>query len=298
MTDSAPFGFLNINKPLGITSHDVVAVVRRTLKLKRVGHAGTLDPLASGVLVVCVGTATRLSEYVMASRKVYRAVVRLGVTTTTYDAAGDIIAQHDATHLSRAHVDAALPAFIGHIEQLPPMYSAIKKDGKKLYELARAGIEIERQARPVYIASIEIEDWALPDVILRVTCGSGTYIRSLAHDLGAALGVGGSLVGLVRTASGAFDVAQAVDLETFRTAETPAAYLIAPRQALSDYLHITLDAPALDDVAHGRMPALLHTHADDTLAMAFSEGGILVAVLIAQDGKWKPHKVISGTGLF
>src|SRR5215207_3710637 len=198
--DPQDFGFLNIDKPLRMTSHDVVAQVRRKFKLKRVGHAGTLDPLATGVLVVCLGAATRLSEYVMDSTKQYRARVTLGVTTTTYDAEGDVVQQREAGHITRKMVEAALPQFTGEIDQLPPMYSAIKKGGRKLYEIARAGETIELTPRRITIYGLEIVEWSPPECVLDVTCSAGTYIRSLAFDLGKALGVGAYLSGLVRTA--------------------------------------------------------------------------------------------------
>ncbi|NDJ61826.1 MAG: tRNA pseudouridine(55) synthase TruB, partial [Chloroflexi bacterium] len=198
------FGFLNIDKPLGWTSHDVVAKLRRGLQIKKIGHAGTLDPLATGVLVICLGAATRLSEYVMDTTKRYRAVVHLGVTTDTYDAEGEITAQRPSDHLSEADVRDALGAFVGALEQVPPMYSAIKQGGRKLYDLARAGEVVERPPRPVHIHALEVVAWQPPQVTLDVTCSPGTYIRSLAYDLGAALGVGAHLAGLMRTASGSF----------------------------------------------------------------------------------------------
>ncbi len=199
---SPPFGFLNIDKPLGLTSHDVVARVRRNLNVKKVGHAGTLDPLATGVLVVCVGAATRLSEYVMNTTKRYEALVHLGVETETYDAEGAIVAEQAVNHVTQTDVEQALTTFLGPIDQLPPIYSAIKQGGRKLYEIARAGETAELQPRHVTIYALDILDWQPPFVRIAVTCSAGTYIRSLAHDLGAALGVGGSLDGLTRTASG------------------------------------------------------------------------------------------------
>ncbi len=202
-----PFGFLVIDKPPGMTSHDVVAWVRRGTGVKRIGHAGTLDPMATGVLVLCIGAATRLSEYVMSSHKVYTASIRLGIETDTYDADGQITATADASALTRSEVETALAHFQGEIDQIPPMVSALQQGGRRLYDLARQGIEVERAPRRVTL-NIHLLDLNLPDLRLRVECSPGTYIRSLAHDLGAALGVGAHLTALRRKASGARRVRQ------------------------------------------------------------------------------------------
>ena len=185
-------GILIIDKPSGLTSHDVVNRVRRATKIRQVGHAGTLDPMATGVLVVCVGQATRVSEYLLGHDKAYRATIRLGIETNTYDADGEIVATHDV-NVDRAEVERALAQFVGEIQQVPPMYSAIKREGQKLYELARQGIEIERAARSVIVHSIELRDYQAPDATIDVQCSAGTYIRSIAHDLGTALGHGRAL---------------------------------------------------------------------------------------------------------
>jgi len=294
LPDADLFGFLNIDKPLGLTSHDVVGRVRRAFGIRRVGHAGTLDPLATGVLVVCVGPATRLSEYAMASTKRYRAEVQLGKTTTTYDAEGDVTSEQDASHITRADIEDALPAFTGNIDQLPPLYSAVKKGGKKLYELAREGVEVEREPRAVRIDSLEIVafDDASGRFTLDVTCGSGTYIRSLAFDIGEALGVGGYLGGLVRTQSGGFSVEQSTSLDTIEQAEDPTDHLIPTAVALANMPTITLSPAELEDVQHGR-----RFHREDTpagtTALAFSEDGEFIAVMQALDSQWKPHKVFS-----
>ena len=182
-------------------------LIARSPAPKKVGHAGTLDPLADGVLVICLGAATRLSEYVMRGRKVYRATIQFGVTTTTYDAAGEVLERKSADHLDLDTVQRAMSAFVGDIEQVPPMFSAIKIRGKKLYELARQGKTVEREARAVTISCAQsVLSWRSPVLEVEVACSAGTYIRSLAHDLGAALGVGGHLAGLTRTASGSFQL--------------------------------------------------------------------------------------------
>lgn len=287
----APFGFLNIDKPLHLTSHDVVSRVRRAFGVKKVGHAGTLDPLATGVLVICVGSATRLSEYVMHQAKAYRARVRLGVITTTDDAEGEITAEHAAAHITRAQVEAVLPRFTGDIQQKPPIYSAIKQGGRKLYERARAGEDVEVKPRPVHIDALEVTDWDNPEFTLEVTCGSGTYIRSLARDIGAALGVGGHLAGLVRTRSGRFTVEDAVSLGAL--AGNPQQHLIPPRDALTGYPVVTLDAAAVDHITHGRFIDGANDTPDGEIAFAYDAAGNFIAILSARRGKWKPHKVFS-----
>ncbi len=285
-----PFGFLNIDKPLNLTSHDVVSRVRRVFNIKKVGHAGTLDPLATGVLILCVGRVTRLSEYVMHQTKTYRANVKLGKTTTTYDAEGDITTTRDPSAVTREQVEAVLPRFTGDIQQVPPVYSAIKKDGKKLYERARAGEDVQPDPRDVRIDALDIVEWGNPEFTLDVTCGSGTYIRSLAHDIGQALGVGAHLSGLVRTRSGQFRVENAVSLDALQDSDDPAQHLIPPRDALSDYPAVHLNAEEVEDVSHGRIPGEA-TLPDGELAFAYAPDGDFVAILKARRGKWKPHKV-------
>lgn len=294
MSESGPpvFGLLNINKPSGPTSHDIVARVRRGTRVKKVGHAGTLDPLATGVLVLCLGPATRLSEYVMASPKTYRARVKFGIETNTYDADGQVVAQ-DARPVSRDDVLAALDAFRGPIEQVPPMYSAIKRDGQKLYELARAGEEIEREPRPVTIHRLELVVWQSPVALLEVDCSPGTYIRSLAHDLGRALGVGAHLAALERTASGAFTVKEAVSWAHLAAAIEKRSWrdhLLPPDRALAAMPALHLSAEDAEHVRHGRAIS-----ADDTpggeLARAYAADGRLLAVLARRGARWQPHKV-------
>lgn len=282
------FGFLNIDKPLGLTSHDVVARVRRGLKIKKVGHAGTLDPLATGVLIVCVGGATRLSEYVMNSTKRYRARVHLGVTTTTYDAEGEMVAQHDAGHIQRDTVEAALVPFLGDIQQIPPIYSAIKQGGRKLYDIARAGETVELQPRAVRIDSLTISEWQPPYFTLDVVCSAGTYIRSLAHDIGAALGVGAHLAALVRTASGTFTLEKAAQLDD--AIADWQRYLVAPADALADWPAVQLDDVMLDHVLHGRAIVSVDA-APELLARAYAPNGQFIAILKGDGAVWQPHKV-------
>lgn len=288
-------GFLNIDKPLRMTSHDVVARARRGLGLKKIGHAGTLDPLASGVLILCVGSATRLSEYVMSSTKQYRARVRLGAITDTYDAEGEVLEQHDASGITREQVEAVLPRFIGAIDQLPPMYSAIKQDGKKLYDLARAGKTVERIPRRVQIDQLTITAWEPPEFDLEVTCGAGTYIRSLAFDIGEALEVGAYLNGLRRTLSGRFTVAEAVSLDSLTTRDEWVAALISPAAAMAGWPVAVVDTAGRLRLQQGGFAPLQQEATNDTLAMVYTDDSQaeLLGIVRAVDGVWRPEKIFS-----
>jgi tRNA pseudouridine55 synthase len=255
MTD----GILNLNKPRGPTSHDIVDRVRRLTGVRRVGHAGTLDPMATGVLLLCIGKATRVSEYLMAGQKVYRARVRLGVTTDTYDAEGQIVVSIDPVQVSRAEVETALARFRGTIEQVPPMYSALKHEGEPLHKLARQGIEVKREPRQVEIPRLALIEWESPECTLEVTCSPGTYVRALAHDLGQAIGCGAHLTGLARLASGGFRLEDAVALDTFAQAAAEGRWV--------DLLHPV-------DAALARFPAL---HLDAEAARRLCAGQAIVA---------------------
>lgn len=209
-------GFLNLNKPAGLTSHDCVARARRLLRLKRVGHGGTLDPAATGVLPIAVGRATRLLQY-LSHEKAYRAKIRFGITTTTDDLVGEILTQTAAPELTLDQIQQKLSLFEGKIQQIPPSFSAIQVGGKRLYELARAGEAVEAPVRTVEIDQIEVLGWQpgeFPELEVVIACGTGTYIRSIARDLGAALGTGGTLSALTRTASSGFLLADSLTLET------------------------------------------------------------------------------------
>jgi tRNA pseudouridine55 synthase len=207
-----PAGILNLNKPSGPTSHDVVVRIRRASRARRVGHAGTLDPGASGVLLVCLGQATRVTEYLMNSRKRYDATIRLGVATDTGDAQGKVVRRVPRIKTTRAEVEEALARFRGTLEQVPPMYSALKHEGKALYELARRGLEVQRSPRVVEIYDLRLTEWTPPTFRVSVECSRGTYVRVLAADLGEALGTGGHLERLVRVACGAYALEDAVSL--------------------------------------------------------------------------------------
>ena len=237
-------GVFNIYKQTGFTSHDVVAVVRKTVHMKKVGHGGTLDPAAEGVLPVCLGRATKLTDYIMEGTKTYRAELTLGVTTDTQDATGQVLNEQPVDVIREA-LEAAVRGFIGEIEQVPPMYSARKVNGKKLYDLARSGKEVEREARTITNFDIKVEDYTCPKATLLVTCGKGTYIRTLCADLGEALGCGGHMSALTRTAVGRFTLENAVTLEELKAlaAEDRAEEaLLSLEEALADYGKVTVRA--------------------------------------------------------
>ncbi len=272
-------GIVVVDKPKGITSFDVVARVRRALHEKRVGHTGTLDPMATGVLPVCVGEATKLVQFLQAGEKEYLAEARFGISTDTLDATGQVTNERDASAITEAAVRAAAEKFVGDIDQIPPMHSAIRKDGKRLYELAREGIEIERDARPVRIYGITLESFENQIARLRVHCGKGTYIRSLASDIGETLGVGAHLISLQRTRVGRFTIADAVSIE--KIAEAP---VIGLDQAVSDLPTISLSAEQARDVRDGKISVIntLESPAEGLIRLLRPEGTLLAVATSAQ----------------
>ena len=231
-------GIFNIYKEKGFTSHDVVAIVRRTIHMKKVGHTGTLDPDAEGVLPVCVGKATKLSDVIMDGRKSYRAMLRLGITTTTEDASGEVLETKEVD-FNEDRICEVVASFIGKLEQVPPMYSAVKVNGKKLYELAREGKEIERKSRTIEVYDIRIRQFLPPDRgEIDVDCSKGTYIRTLCSDIGKALGCGGHMAELLRTRTGAFSLENAIKLEELKALveqEKVEEALLTMEEALKDF---------------------------------------------------------------
>ena len=227
------FGFLNVYKPVGKTSHDVVSVLRRVTKIKQIGHTGTLDPFAEGVLPICIGKATRLIEY-LSDDKAYIATVQLGISTDTYDIEGEIVKKSDKK-VSVEEIESALSKYRGEIEQYPPKYSAIKVNGKKLYEYARAGLEVEIKPRKVSITELKIFDFDEKKQILKlyIACSKGTYIRSIANDLGEDLDTGAHLIKLVRVKAGEFKLENSVKLEKLSTIEDVDKNIIEPLNYLS-----------------------------------------------------------------
>ncbi len=246
-------GIINLNKPTGKTSHDMVSFVRRTLGIRRVGHAGTLDPEASGVLPVLVGKATALSDLLTEKTKTYTAIVRLGLETDTYDLAGTVLDCSDVRPSPEA-IERAAAGFTGEISQLPPMYSAVKMNGKKLYELARQGITVERQPRRVQIYSLRCFDFTAEGFSMEVECSKGTYIRSLCHDLGKALGTCACMASLVRTRSGPFTLENAVTPEALKLAAERGqteTVLLPPETVLSAYPAVEVPPGAAAKIRNG-----------------------------------------------
>ncbi len=313
-------GIFNIDKPEGMTSHDVVTRIRRLLrtwniqeqaqpaqnsKLKtqnskfRVGHAGTLDPIATGVLPIVVGKATRLVEYLADEDKAYRATLLLGATSDTYDREGAITPTPDASMPTRHRVEEALEAFRGEIEQLPPMHSAIKVGGKKLYELARKGIEVERAPRHVTITRLDLVVCRPPTLQLFVECSKGTYIRSLAHDLGAALGTGAYLTALRRTRHGPFALEGATTLEGLAAAFEEGTWqesLYQPEYILAGWPAHTATEEEAREIVHGKPLRLTApVNEEQQMVLVRAQAGELLAVVYwdIEKGFWQPKKVFA-----
>lgn len=283
-------GFLNIDKPTGMTSHDVVARVRKLARQKRVGHAGTLDPAATGVLIVALGQATRLIEYVQdETRKRYTALVHLGVTTATDDAEGEVRETRPVPALSEQAIAAALVPFRGAIMQVPPIYSALHHEGQRLYELARAGQTVDIPARPVQVYRLDLLGLDLPDITLDIECGKGTYIRALARDLGAALGCGAHLAALRRTAVGDFGIDTATPLAALIDGTVALAAVLAPPEvAVRDWPVAPLDDQQCAAIRNGRSLTLA---IGGDRAVATTPDGTLLALLQRDGDLWRPVKV-------
>lgn len=288
-------GVLVVDKPVGLTSHDVVQIIRRGTGIRRAGHTGTLDPRASGVLVVLIGPAVRLSEFVSAENKRYHATIRLGSTSDTYDSEG-VISDEVDVDISREEFEELLQGYIGEIEQRPPAYSAVKVQGKPAYERARQGEDVDLEPRIIQVHSLELLEWALPEVVVDIHCSSGTYVRSLANDIGEELGVGAHLVGLRRTRSGHFTLREAVSLRRLREdfeAGTWAQHLIPAAEALGDWPAVELDADEFEKVRNGnRIPA---KEGASGMARAISQEGDLVAIVEVDGNEWQPRKVFFTT---
>jgi tRNA pseudouridine55 synthase len=280
-------GFVVIDKPAGITSHDVVSRVRRILGTRKVGHTGTLDPFATGVLPVAVNDGTKAIPFLDEGVKRYEAVMQLGVATDTLDMTGRVIRKADWLAVTQEKVEAVLKQFTGHLRQIPPMYSAIKQDGQPLYKLARQGQVVERTAREIDIHSLELLSFAPPFVSFRVACSRGTYVRTLADDMGKLLGCGGALKELRRIASGPFDISASVSLERLEEAARLGELEIlsvSPYAALSHMPDIPLNDSGLVLVRHGRSPdwhdtdVPAATPCDDGTLVRLTVSGTLVAV--------------------
>ncbi len=287
-------GVLVVDKPIGLTSHDVVQIIRKGTNIRRAGHTGTLDPRASGVLVVLLGPAVRLSEYVSASDKRYQATIRLGATTDTYDAEGTITSESPVGDIDENHFNDILQQFVGEIQQTPPPYSAVKVKGRKAYELARKGENVELEPRTINVYSLEVLEWDPPEVVIDVYCSSGTYVRSLASDLGDTLGTGAHLIGLRRTKSGRFTLRDAVPLRGLRESFDLGnwyEHLIPAAEALADWPMVELNADEVELVRHGHRIPAIDQH--DQMIRGISEQGDLVALLelVEDTMEWQPRKV-------
>ena len=288
-------GVLVVDKPVGLSSHDVVQIIRNGTKIRRAGHTGTLDPRASGVLVVLLGPAVRLSEYVSASEKRYQAVIELGVTTDTYDLEGRVT-RRSPVDISYEEFEQVLQSFVGEFEQKPPAYSAIKVKGEKAYEIARRGEEVELEPRMIQVRELELLDWDPPEAVVDIQCSSGTYVRSLAYDLGEKRGCGATLTGLRRTKNGRFGLRDAVSLRKLQEAFANGdwyQYLIPAAEALGDWYTVELSVEQVDEVRHGhRVPALEEVE-PGKWARAVSQEGELVALMEYDSAahEWQPRKV-------
>ncbi len=281
------FGFLSINKPGGMSSRAALNEVAKLIRPHRIGHAGTLDPLATGVLVACIGPATRLTPYVQQLKKTYRACFRLGVTSDTEDMEGNVVAIADAAPIRRQQVTAVLPEFKGTITQLPPKYSALKINGKRAFELARQGKPVNLKPRPVEIHQIELLEFDYPDFRILVECGSGTYIRSLGRDIGLAVQSGAVMTELVRTAIGRFEITDSVDLENL-TLEACEANLISPVEALATLPQVRVNQYQARDFLNG-VPLQIPEYASQPEVLAIDDDWRLMAVLRKKvDGSHAP----------
>jgi tRNA pseudouridine55 synthase len=294
-------GVLNINKPDGMTSMDVVRHIKRASRQKRVGHGGTLDPFAVGVIPVCLGQATRMMEYLIDGTRVYRAVVELGVETDTYDIEGAVTYRGDASGITLEDIQAALDGFKGDIKQVPPMYSALKQNGKRLYELARAGIEVEREARDVEVHDIVIRDWSSPTFEIDVQCGRGFYVRSLAYDLGQILGCGGHLKSLARLRAGTFAIEEAVDLSEAERLFYEGGWeaMVSPLDSVVAHMKAAIVGQKIEDmIRNGRsLPSGLRIPLAQPgeQCRLYAVDGSFVAIMSFDPsaGRWKPDRVFN-----
>ena len=283
-------GILNIDKPQWLSSHDVVARVRRICNMRRVGHAGTLDPLATGVLLVCVGRVTRLSEYLMGQQKTYTATVRLGQTTNTYDAEGAVLEERPFAHINQSTIEQALEPFRGPIEQIPPIYSALKVNGQPMYKLARQGKDVERKPRPVTIYELELLDWTPPNLQLRVVCSTGTYIRSLAYDIGEILGCGGHITVLRRTAVGEFHISSSVSLAAL-SPDNWQSFCLPGDQAVTNLPRLDANEEETHALLLGQRILATSGQPEESLVRAYDPVGEFFGILLREEDLWRPKKM-------
>ncbi|MEM9354100.1 MAG: tRNA pseudouridine(55) synthase TruB [Planctomycetota bacterium] len=284
------FGILNLYKPSGCTSRDVVNRVQRLVRPVKVGHAGTLDPLATGVLVVCLGPATRLVEHVQRMEKRYRATFLLGRTSQTEDVEGEVTLLEGAAEPTLGEIEAMLPQFVGQIQQRPPAFSAVKLQGKRAYKLARKGQEVEVRPRTVQIFQLSVESYAYPELVLGVRCGSGTYVRSLGRDIAEALGTGAVMSALERTAIGVYRAEDALHRDEVN-AETLRTRLLPSQSALPEMPHLQLTEAEVVELQNGRFVDLpVNTPTGEHAAIG--PAGVLTALAVHRgDGVLRPVRV-------
>lgn len=282
-------GILNINKPAGITSHDVVSRVRKVAGMKKVGHTGTLDPFATGVLIVCLGKSTKIIRFLKEDKE-YIGEIKLGVRTDTYDVDGNIVESCDISGVTSDKIREEAKKFIGEIEQTPPIYSAIKVNGKKMYELARAGQKVDVKKRSVTIYHLEILDIDLPFVTIKVGCSAGTYIRSIANDLGENLGCGGYLNALVRTQVGDFHVENSVDLQELNS-DNIKERLLNPNDFLMHLPFITMNANETEIIKRGGFLENRWNVHGEWIRLLNSDN-ILIAIGEPRDDMIKPTRLL------
>lgn len=288
---------LAVDKPEGPTSHDVVAIARRALGTRRVGHTGTLDPFASGLLLLCVGHATRLAEYLTGMDKSYETTIRLGRSTDTHDLHGEPMGEAVPTdHLDAAGIGEALHSFVGPLSQVPPQFSAKKVDGEAMHRKARRGEHVDLPPVPVHVHRAELGSWEPPDAGVTVSCSSGTYIRAIARDLGERLGCGAHLTTLRRTSVGDFSVNNAVSLDELEDEERLAGARIAPVDALRHLRSLELDTPEVERIRHGqriRVEAPVEDGESAGELVTIRHGTDLVAIADLVDGVVRPRKVFA-----
>lgn len=296
-------GYLNINKPQDWTSTDVVRKLKGITRSKKIGHGGTLDPLATGVLPICVGAATRFADTVLLGTKSYRITMELGSSTNTYDSTGDTTAEADYSGVSEDHVVESLQDFTGKFDQVPPMFSALHHNGKRLYELARQGIEVERPARPVEVMELKLVSFNAPEIVLEVECGHGFYARTLAHDIGEKLGTHAHLTALVRTHAGVFKLEDTVTIEEVSAAAESGDWrtLAMPIDTTLQHLGETkLNEGFVEMIKHGRQLAVGDIgkpgdYDSGDRIRAYTPDGELLAILVFEPEKlgWRPEKVLA-----
>ena len=292
-------GIFNIDKPYGMTSMDVIREIRTAANISKVGHGGTLDPLASGVIPVAIGSSTRLLEYILNNNKKYLAEITLGTSTNTYDREGTVIKQSPTSHIAQKDIEEAIKVFEGDILQVPPMYSAIKHNGKSLYDFARKGITIERPPRTTKVHSISLNSYFNPVIEIEISCEKGFYVRSLANDIGELLECGAYLTNLRRIASGAFKIADSIKLPIVIekiTARETKDILLDPTDYLNNIEKVYLSTHESDMIKTGKKIDLDSKYSSKNIktALAFNSNQIFLAILIAdyKNMKWQPKKVI------